>query len=209
MEETKTQTAWGACSRCEKRVRVTHATSKPNPVCRPCRKIAPEPGRRWAATFSAVCQVCGDLFTRRIGTHTSPRVCDKAGCSAHDIPRPCAGCSTPVVSRSTVVVRCADCAAVHKRERWQVKNRKRRATLRSVPSEPYTTAAVAERDMFMCQLCFDPVDLTLTSPHPDSPSIDHVVPLAAGGSDTPDNVQLAHRWCNTSKGTRLMTEEAG
>lgn len=208
MEETKTKTAWGSCSRCEKRVRVNHSTSKTNPVCHPCRKIAPEPGRRWAATFTAECQVCGDSFTRRVGAHISPSVCGNAGCSAFDVPRPCADCSTLVISRSTVVVKCADCAAERQRERWQVKNRKRRAKLRAAPSEPYTTSDVAERDMYMCQLCFDPVDMSVRSPHPDSPSVDHIVPLSAGGNDTPDNVQLAHRWCNTSKGTRILSEGA-
>jgi 5-methylcytosine-specific restriction endonuclease McrA len=34
------------------------------------------------------------------------------------------------------------------------------------------------------------------------PSHDHVVPLTKGGSNTPDNVRLAHRGCNSSKGNR-------
>jgi 5-methylcytosine-specific restriction endonuclease McrA len=37
---------------------------------------------------------------------------------------------------------------------------------------------------------------------PLAATIDHIVPLAAGGDDTKANVQLAHRRCNTRKGAR-------
>lgn len=35
----------------------------------------------------------------------------------------------------------------------------------------------------------------------DYPSIDHIKPMSKGGSHTWDNVQVAHRGCNTKKGT--------
>ena len=35
----------------------------------------------------------------------------------------------------------------------------------------------------------------------DYPSIDHIKPMSKGGSHTWDNVQVAHRGCNTRKGT--------
>ena len=34
------------------------------------------------------------------------------------------------------------------------------------------------------------------------PTFDHIVPLAAGGPDNPDNLQLAHADCNKRKGRR-------
>jgi hypothetical protein len=34
---------------------------------------------------------------------------------------------------------------------------------------------------------------------------DHIVPLAAGGSDRLDNLQPAHRMCNVEKGDDLPT----
>jgi 5-methylcytosine-specific restriction endonuclease McrA len=37
-------------------------------------------------------------------------------------------------------------------------------------------------------------------PHATAPVIDHVIPLAAGGSDLRVNVQLAHYLCNARKG---------
>ena len=35
------------------------------------------------------------------------------------------------------------------------------------------------------------------------PTVDHIIPLDKGGTDTFDNVQLAHKRCNSKKGTRL------
>jgi 5-methylcytosine-specific restriction endonuclease McrA len=103
-------------------------------------------------------------------------------------------------------VRCKPCQVVYRAEynaeHWRQKNRRRRALLRNAVSEPYTLAEIAERDQHRCQLCRRKVDMELQSPHPMSPSIDHMVPLAEEGDDTRANVQLAHRGCNTSKGVR-------
>jgi len=69
-------------------------------------------------------------------------------------------------------------------------------------SEPYTLADIARRDRYRCQLCHRTVDMSVSWPHPESPTIDHVVPLADGGDDTRANVQLAHLGCNSRKGAR-------
>lgn len=61
---------------------------------------------------------------------------------------------------------------------------------------------IADRDGYVCGLCHLDVDMTLQSPDPGSPSIDHIRPLARGGDDTKANVQLAHRLCNQRKGDR-------
>jgi 5-methylcytosine-specific restriction endonuclease McrA len=37
---------------------------------------------------------------------------------------------------------------------------------------------------------------------PTAPTVDHIIPLARGGSHTWDNVQLAHHLCNSLKGDR-------
>lgn len=84
-----------------------------------------------------------------------------------------------------------------KRERG--KDHRRRARLAGAISEPYTLAEIAKRDHYRCGLCHKRVAMTKTVPHPKSPSIDHVIPLAAGGDDTKANVQLAHFLCNARK----------
>lgn len=38
----------------------------------------------------------------------------------------------------------------------------------------------------------------------DAPSVDHLVPISNGGSDTFDNVRIAHRGCNRDRGNRVQ-----
>lgn len=61
---------------------------------------------------------------------------------------------------------------------------------------------VMERDGWRCHICGDEVDRTVTHGL-DRSSLDHVVPLARGGSHTYDNVRASHWRCNHSKGARL------
>ena len=58
---------------------------------------------------------------------------------------------------------------------------------------------VFERDGWMCQLCNLPIDTQAIHPHPASPSIDHIIPLARGGPHSMHNVQAAHFLCNARK----------
>lgn len=55
----------------------------------------------------------------------------------------------------------------------------------------------------ICGICGQPVDKSLKYPHPLSPTVDHIIPCARGGSDDLDNLQLAHRKCNRDKGDRM------
>lgn len=57
----------------------------------------------------------------------------------------------------------------------------------------------------VCGICGKPVDFTLKYPHPLSPCIDHIVPLAKGGHPSDmDNLQLAHWTCNRQKSDKLI-----
>lgn len=60
-------------------------------------------------------------------------------------------------------------------------------------------ATIAERDDWACGLCGGLVDRGLRHPHPMCASLDHVVPLAKGGSNDEGNLQLAHLVCNLKK----------
>ena len=57
-----------------------------------------------------------------------------------------------------------------------------------------------------CGVCGEPIDYTLRYPDPMSYTVDHVVPLAKGGSDELDNKQAAHRKCNRDKSDTLDYE---
>jgi hypothetical protein len=61
---------------------------------------------------------------------------------------------------------------------------------------------IAQRDGMTCQLCHQPVDLTLKSGlrgEDLGPSLDHIVPRAHGGPDTVENLQLTHWICNKTR----------
>lgn len=57
----------------------------------------------------------------------------------------------------------------------------------------------------VCAICGLPVDKSLKSPHPLSPSVDHIIPISKGGDPAAlDNLQLAHRTCNRMKSDKLL-----
>lgn len=62
--------------------------------------------------------------------------------------------------------------------------------------------AVFERDGWKCQLCGGSIDSAVAWPHPQSASVDHVLPLSRGGTHEPANCQAAHLACNQSKHDR-------
>jgi 5-methylcytosine-specific restriction endonuclease McrA len=82
----------------------------------------------------------------------------------------------------------------------RVINRRREAFKRGKGRKTLTFWKIAERDNLTCQLCGELVLMTETAPHPQSPSLDHIVPLSRGGSHSEENVQLAHFICNSRKG---------
>jgi len=78
----------------------------------------------------------------------------------------------------------------------------RRATKkRGAFIERVVRATVYARDGYTCQLCREPVMMATRVPHPWAPTLDHIIPLSAGGTHEYANVQLAHFMCNSVKGT--------
>ena len=56
-----------------------------------------------------------------------------------------------------------------------------------------------------CGICGQLVDFNAKYPHPLSPCIDHIIPIAKGGHPSDmDNLQLAHWWCNRQKSDKLF-----
>lgn len=60
----------------------------------------------------------------------------------------------------------------------------------------------------VCGICGNPVDFSFKFPHPLSPCIDHIIPIAKGGHPSDiDNLQLAHFCCNRQKSDKLEMDE--
>lgn len=57
----------------------------------------------------------------------------------------------------------------------------------------------------VCGICGKPVDKGLRYPHPLSPCVDHIIPVAKGGHPSDlNNMQLAHWTCNRQKSDKLL-----
>lgn len=85
--------------------------------------------------------------------------------------------------------------------------RLRRALKRNAAAELLATREIYERDGWICQLCYEPVDSAVAYPDAMSASLDHRIPLSRGGAHAPHNVQLAHLICNGRKGSRLVDDQ--
>lgn len=62
----------------------------------------------------------------------------------------------------------------------------------------------------VCGICGREVDFTVKYPHPLSPCIDHIIPIAKGGHPSDiENLQLAHWICNREKSDKLYRVVGG
>ena len=83
---------------------------------------------------------------------------------------------------------------------------------RNRPDKDGTHRAAFERNrkkiyatQTVCGICGKPVGFELKAPHPLSPCIDHIIPVAKGGHPSDiDNLQLAHWGCNRQKADKLF-----
>lgn len=70
-----------------------------------------------------------------------------------------------------------------------------------------TLQRLIKRDGLKCCICGGECDLNdhewAENFGPTYPTIDHIIPMAQGGSHTWDNVQIAHAICNSKKGKSL------
>lgn len=93
-----------------------------------------------------------------------------------------------------------------RQRRWYEANKERafdkaraRTALRrgAVAGEVVKRAAVFDRDAGVCGICGELVD-------PNKWDLDHIIPLSLDGEHSYSNVQVAHPWCNRSKGATLV-----
>ena len=92
-------------------------------------------------------------------------------------------------------------------EKAQEFNRKRRAMVNGVESEPYTKEQVLELYGTDCHICGEPIDIK--APRKAGRTgwerglhLDHLIPISKGGPDTIDNIRPAHGQCNLRKGVK-------
>lgn len=152
---------------------------------------------RCAVSFPE-CEFCGNRFTAR--RSKGARACMSAECRRlikNEQQRSYFAAYQQEHGKTYVHSRYAD-----KRIEYKLKRR----GLLTEGSESFLSAEVFERDGWICQLCYEPVDATLPWPHRMSKTLDHVLPVAKGGAHTRANTQLTHLTCNASKRDSLDWE---
>ena len=97
---------------------------------------------------------------------------------------------------------------------WQLKRatvqRRRHARKKGSQVERFEHVEIFERDKWVCQLCGGKVNKKTKHPHPQSATLDHVIPLSKGGLHVKGNVQIAHLGCNSRKNDRnIMPNKKG
>lgn len=159
-----------------------------------------------------ICEECGVVFSppRRTSRYCGKLCRDRSRWQSRKVPRGlCAvsGC----VRQHQAAGYCAPHYMQHRRQTGKAREpingyARSRAEYWNVEYEPIIPADVYAADGWICQLCGEPVDPEKFHPHPDSPSIDHVVPMSKGGPHVRSNVQTAHLGCNVRKGNREKVE---
>lgn len=188
------------------------------PTCRECRST----GIR-RTQGSPCCQQCGIELERRKGRSYCSPECRAEGVASklrtRDVVTVCGWCGKqckrPSKAGQTAVcsLECRNAWTLYVRglttspwhpginSIWTIKQRRQAritATRNGVISRQY----VFKRDRWTCHLCGTKVQQDQRAPSPLAPTLDHIVPLARGGTHTYDNLALAHFICNSTKSDR-------
>lgn len=161
--------------------------------CRPCRGKSAKPksqtGRKLLIDTYRFCLACGSKF--RAGS-VGARTCSPS-CTSRLVQTTRRG--IPLVK-----VRKADLPA-WQRAQDAIRSSRRQSAVRIGKVEDVDPLRVFDRDRWKCHLCGRKVDRMLPGIDRLGPTLDHLVPLSEGGEHSYANVRLAHRSCNSGKGT--------
>lgn len=167
-------------------------------------------------TVSRGCAVCGKLFSflwteGSRGRHK--KICDACrsdGISQVQHANVCECCGNSFSSRlkeqKFCSQKCAKRSIGNAARKWPSKqdarryrSHIRRVRIKNAAHEKFTHAEIFERDGYKCGICGGMTDTSADADRHFKPSLDHVIPLANGGSHTRANVQCAHWICNSRK----------
>lgn len=201
------------CGSCKRDLPVTEFAlsyrGKPGTWCRPCFAAYHRGDLVTAEHEPRPCTHCGQQYVPRnlkaAAAYCSPRCKDKARCAASKAERdavkaaaplrecPQCGGEVPRSARVDAVFCSAKCNTASRNLCRKMRNRGA-----PCPTE-ISRAGIAARDRWRCGICGRPVSPALRWPDLMSGTLDHVVPIAEGGSSDPANLRLAHLTCNARR----------
>ena len=173
------------------------------------------------ATVQRACLQCGADATKRQdrGSFCSGACAQKWRSVRHDVgAQPlvgdwhevdCVACGKKFMVGVWNCVTCSDECTERSNVRRRARSRAlRRVRLTSAYVEDVDPIAVFEADGYRCHLCGCLTERDKKFPHARFPTIDHVIPLAAGGTHEMANVRTACFLCNIRKGTKQGVPQA-
>lgn len=169
---------------------------------------------QWEEERQRVCEYCGKAYvancsnqkycSKECGYEGNKRLHRKKYVDAYEASDfYCAECG------KHVVLHCGDTRSVYCSEECGVKamrrigrkkyNQKRKEQMEDAYVEPVGIKETYHKYKGICAICGLPVPATSEPTSVWAATRDHVVPLSKGGLHEKDNVQLAHRMCNSMK----------
>ena len=150
------------------------------------------------------CIECGGVFEAQASAEFCSYLCSARSKAARKAECTCQECGStflPAYGDKRRVFCSETCC---KRHLHRISKGVERAQAFGVRADPVNPIAVLERDRWICHICGEeaPRELRGTMRW-NAPEVDHIIPLAAGGTHTYENVACAHRACNLEKGDAL------
>lgn len=157
-----------------------------------------------------ICVICGNKFDGKSYYKYCSAVCKNIAKKANK-PKTCYNirctiCGMEFEGNRSNMKYCSDrCRKYAENRRAEIR---RRHKLQDNGRVDYsiTLLKLIKRDKGICHICGKKVNTKTHSNHEEYPSIDHVLPVAKGGTHTWDNVKLAHRGCNNKKRDKMFYE---
>lgn len=171
---------------------------RPNVPCASCAKLIWPSKTRPAQQWCRPCRVRLGMPAfgpgERVTVHGTPNAYRRHGCR-------CDECRSAIAS-----VQREYAARVAEREGASLSRKYRRKGSEDQFISRADRMTIYERDCWVCQLCGEPVDRTLSGRHRMGPTLDHVAPrsLTLWPDHSAANLRLAHRACNSARGNRLV-----
>lgn len=117
------------------------------------------------------------------------------------VSRTCKICPNSFITQSSSTGTCCSpkCTKDNRRNKAIDAGARRRARKRNAYVAPVKRLEIFRRDKYRCYICKRLTSPKVCVPHPRAPTIDHIIPLAKGGTHEPANVATACFECNCYK----------
>lgn len=191
------------CSLCGEPMQASRTTAKRSPAHNSCRrKRAAGHGSAHSYSRGCRCDSCRAAKTESMREYVARYKAEHGFSPSFRYKREAKGLPLEVASCSV----CGEPLARSYFREGVVPTHKRCKPRGAEFIEAWDRHTIYVRDSWSCHLCYGRVDVSVPPMNGRYPTLDHVVPKSLGGSDDPDNLRTAHRWCNSARGVRSVDE---